>query len=251
MSSNGDLKDDRNEGKIVTRRRMLGAVAGAGIFGSGIVVSDRFGGEPERSPSPSPNGTDPEPSENPSGGSTPPFAENNSSEGSSGERDPSSGNSTDPTNPTNSTETQQPNESDENLPSPAEYEVENPNQYSWENESNLLEETGFCYADSGNEGYLGALDAAEVEAVLSDEHLSGEDPNGALNDGEFIGGLDDLDAVDGTYAVDVDVRSGEEDHLYVQLVGEQNGGLYTTRQGAYQLSELEWEEQWNECGGGN
>jgi hypothetical protein len=124
------------------------------------------------------------------------------------------------------------------------FEVENPNNFGWKSQDSLEETTGFCYLE---EDYLGALDADEVESAINEEHLSGGDPNNALNDGELIGSLDPLDPVEGLYAVDVDARSGDEVQYYVQLVGKQDGGVYLNRQGAYEISELEWSEIFSEC----
>ncbi len=231
MSSNDDFMQDEDESKTLTRRRLLGGAAAAGVLGAGVMASNSLRNGSQEAPSANnttPSNSSPQPEfaqeENPS--------ENSSNETYGGDSNGSG----------DGTESQQA----QNLPEPSSYTVENPGQYGW-NESELLDETGFCHPGTGDRSYLGAVDAREVEAVLDDGHFEGEDPNGALNDGEFIGGLDDLDSVEGTYAVDVDVRSGEEDQMYVQLVGAQNGGLYTNRQGAYQLSELEWEEEWNEC----
>lgn len=125
------------------------------------------------------------------------------------------------------------------------FDVERPTNFGWETEDILFETTGFCHPSEG--GYLGALDAEEVENTVKEEHLYGEDPNNALNDGELIGSVDPLKPVNGTYAVDVDVRYGDEKQFYVQLVGQQDGGVYLNRQGAYEISELEWAEVFNEC----
>lgn len=124
------------------------------------------------------------------------------------------------------------------------FEVENPNNFGWKTQDSLEETTGFCYLE---EDYLGALDADEVESTINEEYLSGGDPNNALNDGELIGSLDPLDPVEGLYAVDVDARNGDEVQYYVQLVGKQDGGVYLNRQGAYEISELEWSEIFNQC----
>ncbi len=229
------MSSDRNssgkdENKGINRRKVLGgSFLGISLIGTGMMASDVLKKEPEE-PAYLQNETEP------GNSSDSPFAEgrgNDSTGGSENDFQESTGN-------------QQPG-NEEELPSPVDYTVSDPSNYNWQSEDELMQETGFCYAGAGNEGYLGALDGAEVGAVLSEDHFSGEDPNGALNDGEFIGNLDDLDSVDGKYAVDVDLRSGDEEQLYVQLVGEQNGGLYVNRQGAYQLSELEWEEEWNDC----
>jgi len=125
-------------------------------------------------------------------------------------------------------------------------EMDNPGYYSWENQENLHEKTGFCYIGEGDE-YLGSLDAEDIESALEEGHFNGSDPNEALTKEELQMNLDDVTPVDGLYAVDVDEKSGDEDQFYVQLVGEEDGGLYITRQGAYEISGLEWEDIWSEC----
>lgn len=157
-------------------------------------------------------------------------------------------NDTAPTTEGENAETSPNNENNseiEQTSSGTDFQVENPNQFGWETEDSLKETTGFCYAEEGE--YLGAMDADKIESTLEEKHLSGNDPNNALNDGELIGAVDPLTPVQGTYAIDVDGRHGDQVEFYVQLVGEQDGGVYLNRQGAYEVSELEWAEVFNEC----
>lgn len=217
----------------ITRRKLLASAAvSTTFFGSGC-IGDLNGDQSNQTPTqttvPPPTDTD-----------TPTETSNNELLDEEGLET-----ATDTETPTTEEPTETATETPTETTTEDSFQVENPNQFGWETEDNLEETTGFCYLEQGN--YLGAMDADEVESALDEEHLYGEDPNNALNDGELIGAIDPLKPVGGAYAVDVDARQGEEIQYYVQLVGEQDGGVYVNRQGAYELSELEWDEVFNEC----
>lgn len=121
--------------------------------------------------------------------------------------------------------------------------LQNGEQYAFETEQELIESTGLCYpGESG--AYIGAIDASEVEDALDESGYMGNDPSGALNAEEVNMGLDDITPHQGLYAVDVDRKQGNDGDydMFVQLVGEEDGGLYVTREGAQEVSDLEFEE---------
>jgi hypothetical protein len=115
--------------------------------------------------------------------------------------------------------------------------------YAFETEQELIDETGFSYPGE-SDAYIGAIDANEVEETLEEEHIDGKNKTGALSFEEIHKGLDDITAHQGLYAVDVDIRHGNNGDydLFVQLVGEEDGGLYVTREGAQQVSDMEFKE---------
>jgi len=212
----------------ITRRKLIGAAAtSVPIFGSGC-LGDLAGDEEEPTVAPPPGYTE---------------NDTQTSTEAQGINDTESVTEEPTDNPTTTEENMSETEQTATATDTG-FEVENPNNFNWETQDSLEETTDFCYVE---DGYLGTLDAEEVESALEGEHLYGEDPNNALNDGELIGAVDPLKPVEGNYAIDVDARHGEEIHFYVQLVGEQDGGVYLNRQGAYEVSELEWTEVLNEC----
>lgn len=153
---------------------------------------------------------------------------------------PSSGNETATDTPTpgaaNETETATPTAT----PEPG---IENGQEYAFETEEELIETTGLCYPGE-TDAYIGAVDAEEVEDALEEGGYTGDDPSGALNAEEVDMDLDDITEHQGLYAVDVDRKQGNDGDydLFVQLVGEEDGGLYVTREGAQQVSDMEFEE---------
>jgi len=116
-------------------------------------------------------------------------------------------------------------------------------QYAFETEQELMESTGLCYPGD-SDSYIGAIDASEVESTLGESGYMGNDPSGALNAEEVSMGLDDITENQGLYAVDVDRKQGNDGDydLFVQLVGQEDGGLYVTKEGAQQVSDMEFEE---------
>jgi hypothetical protein len=221
MTSDDETSGCERSGSI-TRRKLLGAAAASTTFFGAGCLEGVNGDKGNQTVAPPPGQTDTATETTPSNDTI--TSEEETIETATDEQ--------------NASETEQTTTEPEDT-----FQVENPNYFGWEEDS-LTETTGFCYLE---EGYLGAMDADEVEAALEEEHLYGEDPNNALNDGEMIGSVDPLKPVGGAYAVDVDARHGDEIQYYVQLVGEQDGGVYLNRQGAYELSELEWQEVFNEC----
>ncbi len=122
-------------------------------------------------------------------------------------------------------------------------DISEPNQYAFDSEEELMEETEFCYpGESG--AYIAAIDADTVEEELDESMIDGEDPTGALEYEEIQQGLDDITPNQGLYAIDVDRREGNsgEYGLFVQLVGQEDGGTYVTREGATELDDIEIEE---------
>lgn len=121
--------------------------------------------------------------------------------------------------------------------------IENGQQYAFETEQELMESTGLSYPGE-SDAYIGAVDASEVDNMLDESGYMGTDPSGALNAEEVSMGLDDITAHQGLYAVDVDRKQGNDGDydMFVQLVGEEDGGLYVTRKGAQQVSDMEFEE---------
>ena len=225
-TDDGEKQKYYPEFESLTRRKLLGAVTSTSILGSGCI--------------------------NIEGGATAPStrSEPNNSSSSQNNEDSNTGPRIKEENETSVTDNHEGDDESINETgepsSKTSFEVEKPNNFGWDSEESLKEATGYCYPGEKG-GYLGALDLEEVESALEEEHLSGEDPNNALNDGELIGALDPLKPVEGLYAVDVDARNGDELKYYVQLVGEQDGGVYLNRQGAYEISQLEWIEVFNEC----
>ena len=227
MNSDNEALEDENSNRMTRRKLLSGAAASTAFLGSGCLGGL---GEDEEEPTVAP----------------PP--------GRSGNNTDTSPNNTTPTTEEKSTntDTKENTTTEENISETEQettttdtgYEVEDPTHFNWETRDSLEETTGFCYIE---DDYLGTIDADEVESALDEEHLYGEDPNNALNDGELIGAVEPLKPVNGNYAIDVDARHGDEIHFYVQLVGEQDGGVYLNRQGAYEVSELEWEEVFSEC----
>jgi|GEM_PF-420473 hypothetical protein len=129
--------------------------------------------------------------------------------------------------------------------------IENGQEYAFETEQELIESTGICYPGE-SDAYIGAIDASEVEDTLEETGYNGNDPSGALNAEEVDMSLDDITANQGLYAVDVDRKQGNDGDydMFVQLVGEEDGGLYVTREGAQQVSDMEFEEAfegYHEC----
>lgn len=122
-------------------------------------------------------------------------------------------------------------------------DIENPTQYAFETEQELIDETGFCYPGE-SDTYIGAIDAGTIEEAFNENSYNGEDPTGALSFDEVEMTLDDITPHQDMYAVDVDRKQGNDGDydLFVQLVGEEDGGMYVTRQGAAQVSEMEFEE---------
>ena len=135
------------------------------------------------------------------------------------------------------------NETDEDQEAAATGAIDNPEQYAFETEQELIEETGFCYPQEADV-YIGAVDASEVEDALDESGYNGDDPTGALNVDEVEMDLDDITAHQGLYAVDVDRKQGNDGDydLFVQLVGQEDGGTYLTREGATEVSDMEFEE---------
>lgn len=123
--------------------------------------------------------------------------------------------------------------------------------YAFETEQALIEDTGLCYpGESGK--YMGAIDASEVEMTLEEGDYMGDDPSGALNAEEVSMDLEDITVSQGLYAVDVDRKQGNDGDydLFVQLVGQEEGGLYLTQSGADKVSNMEFEETfagYHEC----
>ena len=72
----------------------------------------------------------------------------------------------------------------------------------------------------------------------------GDDPTGALSAEEVSMDLSDITPHQGLYAVDVDRKQGNDGDydMFVQLVGEEDGGLYVTREGAQEIGEMQFEE---------
>lgn len=116
-------------------------------------------------------------------------------------------------------------------------------QYAWETEEELIDETGLNYPGEAG-AYLGAVDASEVESTLDESGYTGDDPTGALNAEEVSMSLDDITPHQGLYAVDVDRKEGNDGDydMFVQLVGEEDGGLYVTREGAQEIGDMQFEE---------
>lgn len=240
--------DDSEKVKVVKedRRGFMDLIVGAGLFGGGFLANDYFEDKnqqadiappPEISNTPTPAGEDRD----------------------SVEDDPEDiSSSSDPTpypkDTPASTPTQTPDENP--LSPPAETttrsdttqgsSLENPNNYGWTSQEDLYSTTGFCYLEDP-EAYLGTMDGSQVEEALEEGMAHGKDPNGALTEEQINMDLEDVTSIDGLYAVDIDMKSAEEDEFYVQLVGEEDGGLYVTKEGAYELSELEFEDRWNSC----
>lgn len=227
MESNNEA-ESYEASENITRRKLIGAVAtSVPVFGAGC-LGDIGGSEEEPTVAPPPG-----------------YTENETQTGTETQRVSDTDSVTEEELTENSTTEENMSETEQTATTTdTVFEVENPNDFNWETRDSLEETTGFCYIE---EGYAGAIDAEEVESVLEEEHLYGEDPNNALNDGELIGAVDPLKPVEGNYAIDVDARHGDEINFYVQLVGEQDGGVYLNRQGAYEVSELEWAEVFNEC----
>lgn len=121
--------------------------------------------------------------------------------------------------------------------------IGNGQEYAFETEQELIESTGLNYpGESG--AYIGAIDADEVESALDESGYMGNDPSGALNAEEVDMSLEDITAHQGLYAVDVDRKQGNDGDydMFVQLVGEEDGGLYVTREGAQEVGNMEFEE---------
>jgi hypothetical protein len=116
-------------------------------------------------------------------------------------------------------------------------------QYAFETEEELIDSTGLCYPTEAG-AYIGAIDATEVENTLDESGYMGDDPSGALSAEEVSMGLDDITAHQGLYAVDVDRKQGNDGDydMFVQLVGQEDGGLYVTKEGAQQIGDMEFEE---------
>lgn len=116
-------------------------------------------------------------------------------------------------------------------------------QYAFETEQALIEETGLNYPGE-SDAYIGAVDASEIESALDEGGYNGDDPTGALSAEEVSMDLDDITAHQGLYAVDVDRKQGNDSDydMFVQLVGEEDGGLYVTRDGAQEIGDMEFEE---------
>lgn len=115
--------------------------------------------------------------------------------------------------------------------------------YAFETEQELIDETGFCFPGEADT-YIGAIDASEVENTLEESGYTGSDPSGALTQEEVDMGLGDITPHQGLYAVDVDRRQGSDGDydMFVQLVGEEDGGLYVTKEGAQEVSDMQFEE---------
>lgn len=124
-------------------------------------------------------------------------------------------------------------------------------QYAWETEEELIDNTGLCYPGEPD-AYIGAISAVEVEDALEESDYMGSDPTGALNVDEVDMTLRDITANQNLYAVDVDRKQGNDGDydLFVQLVGQEDGGLYLTRGGAQKITNMEFEETfdgYHEC----
>lgn len=229
MNSDNETLGDENPNGMTRRKLLSGAAASTAFLASGCLGG--LGSNEEEStvappPGYSENNTD--------------ASQTNSTTSTTTEEEV-----TDRTTTENTTIEENTSETEQNTATQSTgFEVENPNYFNWETRDSLEETTGFCYIE---DGYLGAINAEDVESALEEEHLYGEDPNNALNDGELIGAVEPLTPVNGNYAIDVDARHGDDINFYVQLIGEQDGGVYLNRQGAYEVSELEWEEVFNEC----
>lgn len=133
-------------------------------------------------------------------------------------------------------------------------DIERAGEYAWETEQALLDATGLCYAQPNeefNENYLGAVDADQVEELLSEEQVNGRNPTGALSVEEVDQDLGDITPHQGLYVIDIDRKQGNDgDHDYfVQLVGQEDGGTYVTRGGAMEVSDLPFEEifEYTQC----
>lgn len=230
MNSDNEALDNENSNGMTRRKLLSGAAASTAFLGAGCLGGL---GEDEEEPTVAPP---PGYSEN---NTDAPQSNNTTSTTTTEEEDTDTNTTENTTTEENTSETEQETTTQENG-----FEVEDPNYFNWETRDSLEETTGFCYIE---DDYLGAMEADEIESALDEEHLYGEDPNNALNDGELIGAVEPLKPVNGSYAIDVDARHGDEINFYVQLVGEQDGGVYLNRQGAYEVSELEWEEVFSEC----
>lgn len=135
------------------------------------------------------------------------------------------------------------NQTDDNQTPAGGAGLQNGEQYAFETEEELIETTGLCYPGE-TDAYIGAIDASEVEDTLDESGYMGNDPSGALNAEEVEMGLDDITPHQGMYAVDVDRKQGNDGDydMFVQLVGQEDGGLYVTREGAQEVSDMEFEE---------
>ncbi len=135
------------------------------------------------------------------------------------------------------------NGTDGETPAAAAVDISNPEQYAFETEQELIDETGFCYPGEADV-YIGAVDASEVQEMFDEGSFNGDDPTGALSFEEVEMELSDITAHQNMYAVDVDRKQGNNGDydLFVQLVGEEDGGMYVTRKGAAQVSNLDFEE---------
>lgn len=122
-------------------------------------------------------------------------------------------------------------------------DIEDSSQYAFSSEEELMENTDFCYPGSANT-YIAAIDADTVEEELDEGMVNGDDPTGALSYEEIQQGLEDITPHQGMYAVDVDRKAGNNGDygLFVQLVGEEDGGTYVTREGAMAVDDIEVEE---------
>ncbi len=121
--------------------------------------------------------------------------------------------------------------------------ISEPNEYAFDSEEELMENTDFCFPGSADT-YIAAIDADTVEEELDEGMLNGNDPTGALSYEEIQTGLDDITPNQGMYAIDVDRKSGNDGDygLFVQLVGQEDGGAYVTREGAMEIDDIEIEE---------
>ncbi len=122
--------------------------------------------------------------------------------------------------------------------------IERENEYRFDSEQELKEATPedwVCNPSPGN--YLATFNSDEVEDLLTEGDLHGTDPTGTLNSEERAMDLGDITPHQGLYALDVDRRStddGEEYGFFVQIVGQEEGGVYATRGAAVEMiDELE------------